>query len=320
VSFHVCEGESLGLVGESGCGKSTLSRISARLLDPTAGSVLLHGRDLTSKNAKQFARDPDRANIQVVFQDPADSLNPRHNVFDIVADPLRRLECLSGKALTERVTRTADRAGIPSELLTRFPHQLSGGQQARVGIARAIAVNPSLLILDEPTSALDVSMQAVILRLLQDLRARKGMSYLFVSHNLNVVRLLCNRTLVMYLGRVVESGPTDELFMSPLHPYTQALVEAIPSVDAVLSGTPPKRRILPGEPQSPVDPDPHICCFAGRCPKEYEPCRSQAPNLGEVHAGHLVACHLYQATKVPSETGGGETVKIPPSIAVDTEV
>jgi oligopeptide/dipeptide ABC transporter ATP-binding protein len=292
VSFTMQEGECLGLVGESGCGKSTLSRISARLLDPTSGKIFLRGREL-SIEAKRFARDPDRADIQVVFQDPADSLNPRMSVFDIVADPLRQLLCLRGKALAEKVSRAAERAGIAPELLKRFPHQLSGGQQARVGIARAIAVNPSLLILDEPTSALDVSMQAVILRLLKDLRSGRNMSYLFISHNLHVVRLLCDRTLIMYLGRVVESGPTDEVFKEPCHPYTQALVEAIPSVEGLLGRHPPLRRLLPGEPQSPIDPDPGVCCFAGRCPQEFDPCRQQHPELLEVLPGRRVACHRY---------------------------
>ncbi|NBC31319.1 MAG: dipeptide ABC transporter ATP-binding protein [Alphaproteobacteria bacterium] len=229
VSFTVMPGESVGLVGESGCGKSTTSSMVARLLDPTSGAIRFDGQDIAAVPAGRFARSPLRAGIQMVFQDPTDSLNPRHTAFAAIAEPIRRLATPGdGPALTRRIEALADRVGLPRELLSRFPHQLSGGQKARVGIARAIAVDPKLLILDEPTSALDVSVQAVVLELLDGLRRELGMSYLFVSHDLNVVRLLCHRVLVMHRGRIVESGPAERLLTSPDHPYTKALIDAVP--------------------------------------------------------------------------------------------
>ncbi len=222
VSFVIEKGETVGLVGESGCGKSTLVRALTRLIDVTDGLVTLGKRDVSLKPARVFARDRDRARIQMVFQDAGESVNPRFTAFDAIADPLRRLRKLRGKALTERVETVASQCGLPLALLTRYPHQLSGGQRARVGIARAIAVEPELLVLDEPTAALDVSVQVVILQLLPRLKREFGMSYLFVSHDLSVVRLLCDRVLVMYLGKIVESGPAAAVFEHPLHPYTQA--------------------------------------------------------------------------------------------------
>ena len=263
VDLAIGPGECVGLVGESGCGKSTLVRLLARLIDPTSGTILLDGTDTTAVSQSRFVTMPDRARIQVVFQDPTESLNPAFRAFEAIADPLRRLLGVRDRAKLEaRVHRAADLVGLPRELVTRYPHQLSGGQRARVGIARAIAVEPSLLILDEPTSALDVSVQAVILHLLADLQRRLGMSYLFVSHDLNVVRLLCSRIVVMYLGRVVETAPTEALFTTPRHPYTQALIAAIP--DPARRGE--QRPRLDGSPRSPVDPDPNTCRFYGRCP------------------------------------------------------
>ena len=231
VSFVIGKGETVGLVGESGCGKSTLVRALTRLIDVSDGSIKLGERELSLKAARVFARDRDRARIQMVFQDAGESVNPRFTAFAAIADPLRRLRKLRGNALTERVETVAGQCGLPLQLLSRFPHQLSGGQRARVGIARAIAVTPELLVLDEPTAALDVSVQVVILQLLQRLKKELGMSYLFVSHDLSVVRLLCDRVLVMYLGKIVESGPAGEVFEHPLHPYTQALVAAVPRLD-----------------------------------------------------------------------------------------
>jgi ABC-type oligopeptide transport system ATPase subunit len=236
VDLVVGAGESVGLVGESGCGKSTMVRLLARLVDPSSGTIALSGRDITEVSQVRFVRSPDRARIQVVFQDPTESLNPSFRVFRAIADPLKRLQGLRNATDIEaRVRRAAELVGLPLELLQRYPHQLSGGQRARVGIARAIAVEPSLLILDEPTSALDVSVQAVVLKLLAELRERLGMSYLFVSHDLNVVRLLCSRVAVMYLGKIVEIGPTEALFTNPHHPYTAALVGSIP--DPLAGGT-----------------------------------------------------------------------------------
>ena len=287
VSFVIEKGETVGLVGESGCGKSTLVRALTRLIDVSDGLVTLGKRDVSLKPARVFARDRDRARIQMVFQDAGESVNPRFTAFDTIADPLRRLRRLRGKALTERVETVASQCGLPLALLTRYPHQLSGGQRARVGIARAIAVEPELLVLDEPTAALDVSVQVVILQLLQRLKREFGMSYLFVSHDLSVVRLLCDRVLVMYLGKIVESGPAAEVFEHPLHPYTQALVAAVPRLheDGV------ERLRLSGEPRSPIDPDPNVCRFYGRCPRGTNACKTVMPALRSF-GDRRVACHF----------------------------
>jgi oligopeptide/dipeptide ABC transporter ATP-binding protein len=287
VSFVINKGETVGLVGESGCGKSTLVRALTRLVDVSNGSIKLGTRELSLKPSRVFARDRDRARIQMVFQDAGESVNPRFTGFDAIADPLRRLRNLRGKALTERVETVAAQCGLPLQLLTRFPHQLSGGQRARVGIARAIAVEPELLVLDEPTAALDVSVQVVILQLLQRLKKEFGMSYLFVSHDLSVVRLLCDRVLVMYLGKIVESGPAAQVFEHPLHPYTQALVAAVPRVGE--SGH--ERLRLTGEPRSPIDPDPKVCRFYGRCPIGASACKTAMPALRHFGA-RQVACHF----------------------------
>ncbi|MGQ3671889.1 dipeptide ABC transporter ATP-binding protein [Xanthobacter sp. TB0136] len=228
VSFTVHQGESVGLVGESGCGKSTTSAMLVRLLDPTSGQILFKGQDIAEMPAAGFARNPLRGRIQMVFQDATDSLNPRHTARQSIAEPLKRMGTLRGKALEARVEELAHLTGLPPHLLDRFPHQLSGGQKARVGIARAIAPEPDFLVLDEPTAALDVSIQAVVLNLLADLRAQLGMSYLFVSHDLNVVRLLCDRVIVMKGGEIVEAGPTPEVMDHPRHPYTRELLSAAP--------------------------------------------------------------------------------------------
>ena len=289
VTFSMQPGESVGLVGESGCGKSTLARLIARLLDTSDGRVLFHGTDIGSIPAAQFARHPARGKIQMVFQDATDSLDPRYVAREAIAEPLRRLGARTdGAARQARVEALANSVGLPRELLSRYPHQLSGGQKARVGIARALALDPQLLILDEPTAALDVSVQAVILKLLAELRTRLGIGYLFVSHDLNVVRLLCDRVLVMYLGKVVESAPAHELFNAPRHPYTKALLSAAPRI-----GDKAQDRIrLDGEPRSPVDPDPNACRFFGRCPQGTERCRQAMPVLRHIGDGHQVACHF----------------------------
>ena len=280
-------GESVGLVGESGCGKSTLIRLVSRLLEPTAGSIMFEGTDISRVSVGEFAHSPYRAKLQMVFQDPSDSLNPRFTAFDTITEPIRRLGSQQDRQrLKQRAAELAQQVGLPEELLSRFPHQLSGGQKARVGIARAIALKPALLILDEPPSALDVSVQAVILHLLADLRQRLNMSYLFISHDLNVVRLLCDRILVMYLGKLVETGPTDDVFNHPRHPYTQALISAIPAFEAN-----PHRIPLTGEPRSPINPSPHICRLYGRCPKGDERCIQTAPTLQPVNDYHQVSCH-----------------------------
>jgi len=228
ISFDIKAGQSLGLVGESGSGKSTTSEMVVRLQDPTSGNILFDGQDIASTPSARFMRHPVRRDIQMVFQDATDSLNPRGTAASAIAEPLARIDRMRGTKLTARVSELANLVGLPQPLLSRFPHQLSGGQKARVGIARAIALEPKLLILDEPTAALDVSIQAIVLNLLVDLRAQMGMSYLFVSHDLNVVRLLCDEVLVMKQGEIVDRGPTGTVMDQPSHPYTRALIEAAP--------------------------------------------------------------------------------------------
>ena len=291
VSFTIERGESVGLVGESGCGKSTVARLITRLLDATDGRIVFDGRDIGAIPPARFTRVAERRLVQMVFQDPAESLNPRFTAADTIAEPIRRLGTPDEKAsIAGAVEELAELVGLPGELLGRFPHQLSGGQQQRVSIARAIALRPSLLVLDEPTSALDVSVQAVILHLLADLRARLGMSYLFVSHALNVVRLLTDRVLVMYLGKIVEAGPADEVLGRSAHPYTRALMSAVPVFE---TGAPRPRISLVGEPRGPIDPLPNVCRFYGRCPEGFDRCAHEAPVL---RAGpgddHFAACHL----------------------------
>ena len=229
LSFDVRRGQCLGLVGESGCGKSTTAEIVVRLTDPTSGAIVFDGDDLARTPARGFAHDPRRADIQMVFQDATDSLNPRHTARQTVAEPLRRLGGLRGAKLRAKIEELASLVGLPHALLERFPHQLSGGQKARVGIARAVALDPAFLVLDEPTAALDVSIQAVVLNLLVDLRAKLGLSYLFVSHDLHVVRLLCDHVIVMKDGRIVEEGPTHAVMDAPRDPYTAALIAAAPA-------------------------------------------------------------------------------------------
>jgi oligopeptide/dipeptide ABC transporter ATP-binding protein len=287
VSFDVRQGEVFGLVGESGCGKSTLVRLIARLLDPSSGRIVFAGDDLAAIAARRFAKVPQRAAIQMVFQDPTDSLNPRFTAREAIREPLLLLGKMTRRQADARVDEVATQVGLPLALLPRFPHQLSGGQKARVGIARALAVKPRLLILDEPTAALDVSVQAVVLQLLEQLKRELGLSVLFVSHDLNVVRLLTDRVAVMYLGKVVEVGPSEQVFRSPKHPYTQSLVSAIP-------GQGPRIR-LSGEVSSPIDPPPHVCRFHGRCPRGEDHCAREAPVLRPI-GPQWVACHFADPT------------------------
>ncbi len=292
VSFEIAAGESLGLVGESGCGKSTLVGMLARLSDITDGKITFNGRDIGVLSSKTFHAQPERTDIQIVFQDPHESLNPRFTSFDTIAEPLKRLKGITDKQeIKSAVEKVAEQVDLPLQLLGRFPHQLSGGQKARVNIGRAVALEPKLLILDEPTSALDVSVQAVILKLLVRLKEDLGMSYLFVSHDLNVVRLLCDRVIVMYLGQIVERGTAAEIFTDAAHPYTRALVSAIPSADADSD----QRVRLTGDPKSPIDPDPNACRFHGRCPRGEDKCARQAPPLVEVSPGHIAICHFADA-------------------------
>jgi peptide/nickel transport system ATP-binding protein len=288
VGFSIAPGESVGLVGESGCGKSTLARLLARLVDADSGRILFDGADLAGIASRRFARHSLRRDVQVVFQDPTDSLNPRYSAFDAIAEPVRLLGVAGGAAEVRRVVEeTAAEVGLPPELLPRFPHQLSGGQKARVNIARAVAVRPRLLILDEPTAALDVSVQAIVLKLLAQLRERRGLSYLFVSHDLNVVRLMCDRVMVMYLGRIVEQGAAAEVFDRPAHPYTRLLVESLPKLGRQAPAPP-----ATGEPTSPIDPDPRQCRYAPRCPQARPRCSEISPSLAHHGSAREVACHF----------------------------
>lgn len=294
VSFRIEAGETVGLVGESGCGKSTLVRLLTRTLPVTDGQIRFLGADLALIDPNLMPQHKARREVQMVFQDAHDSLNPRYSAFDTIAEPLRLLAGVKDAAeVTRRVEEIATLTGLPHELLQRFPHQLSGGQKARVGIARAAVLRPRLLVLDEPTAALDVSVQVVILQLLAELKRELGMSFLFVSHDLNVVRLLCDRVLVMYLGRIVESGPAAELFANPRHPYTRALIASIPG-----SGHDIARHLLPGDPQSPIQmagkgvaPVIPRCGFQGRCPHATEQCGAAAPALVAAGPGRHAACH-----------------------------
>jgi peptide/nickel transport system ATP-binding protein len=233
-SMAIAPGESVGLVGESGSGKSTTSRMICRLLDQSEGTINFNGESISRIPAREFHRAPQRREIQIVFQDPNDSLNPRFTAFDCIAHPLRRLDGMrNGTELSQRVRECAHRVGLPAELLERFPHQLSGGQKARIGIARAIACRPRLLVLDEPTAALDVSVQAVVLQLLDRLRREDNLAFLFVSHDLNVVRMMCQRTIVLRSGVIVEQGESRALFDNPQTDYTRALVEAVPHIEMI---------------------------------------------------------------------------------------
>lgn len=295
VSFRIEAGETVGLVGESGCGKSTLVRLLTRTLPASEGQIRFLGADLALVDPHLMPEHKSRRDVQMVFQDPHDSLNPRYTAFDTIAEPLRLLSGVKDAAeLRRQVEEIAQLTGLPQELLSRFPHQLSGGQKARVGIARAAVLRPRLLVLDEPTAALDVSVQVVILQLLANLKRELGMSFLFVSHDLNVVRLLCDRVLVMYLGRVVESGPAAEVFANPRHPYTRALIASIPG-----SGHDALQHLLPGEAQSPIQmagaTGPIRCGFHGRCPHGAADCESSIPPLRAVAPQREAACHFTEA-------------------------
>jgi oligopeptide/dipeptide ABC transporter ATP-binding protein len=289
VGLVIGPAEAVGLVGESGCGKSTLARLIARLVELDSGALRLEGAPIDATSIRRFAASPQRRCIQMVFQDPTDSLNPRFSAFEAIADPVRVLARPRSRAeLERRVLAAADQVGLSRALLPRFPHQLSGGEKARVGLARAMAVEPKLLILDEPTSSLDVSVQATVLKLLARLRREAGVALLFVSHDLDVVRLLCDRVLVMYLGQIVETGPAAAVFAAPRHPYTRALVSAIPRIGARESEV----ERLEGEPRSPIDPDPEACRLHGRCPIGRGVCATDPPALRTLEPGREARCHF----------------------------
>jgi len=287
VSFQVRAGESYGVVGESGSGKTTLGRTVLRLIDPTEGEILFQGTDLTRLDPeplRQLRRD-----MQMIFQDPHSSLNPRKIILKSVGEPLVIYEGVSGRRLADRVLELMELVGLKKEHMYRFPHELSGGQKQRVGIARALALNPKMLILDEPTSALDVSVQALTLNFLEELQKKFSLTYLFISHNLAVIRYVCDRVAVMYLGRIVEEGQVDELFDSPAHPYTKSLLSAIPLPEPQQDDD---QVLLEGDIPSPLN-IPSGCSFHTRCPeKPGEICRREDPPLVHLSPSHSASCHL----------------------------
>ena len=298
VSFFVNEGETLGLVGESGCGKTTTSRCILRAMVPTSGEMLFRAQngntvDLAKLNRRELR--PLRPQMQMIFQDPYGSLNPRMTLFDIVGEPMLVNGMTNRKERTERVAELLRLVGLRPEYMQRFPHAFSGGQRQRIGIARALSVNPRLVVADEPVSALDVSVQAQILNLLLDLQKRLNLTYLFVAHNLSVVKHICDRVAVMYVGKLVEMAPTNELYRVPKHPYTAALMAAVPVADPRIKTGSVE---LKGEVPSPANP-PSGCYFHPRCEFAVEVCRDLAPEFCEIMPGHFVSCHRADELKLP---------------------
>ena len=287
VSFYVNEGETLGIVGESGCGKSTTGRMLMRLLEPTEGTVEFDGKDLTSLSTEEMRKT--RRDIQMVFQDPYASLNPRHTIEKILGEPLLVHGMKDSKERRDKIYEFLEIVGLSKYHAKRYPHQFSGGQRQRIGIARALMTNPKLIIADEPVSALDVSIQAQVLNLMKDLQSEFNLTYIFIAHDLGVVRHISDRVGVMYLGKIVEVSESEQLYANPLHPYTQALLSAVPVPDPAYEK---QEILLEGDIPNPADP-PTGCTFHTRCPYVMDVCRKEIPQLIEMEKGHSVACHLY---------------------------
>jgi len=287
VSFHVLEGETLGLVGESGCGKTTAGRSALRLIKPTAGEVLFDGVNVLKAGGKELRRL--RQHMQIIFQDPYASLNPRMSVADIVGEGLKVHGLASNRAdLESKVSEFLERVRLDPSFVNRYPHEFSGGQRQRIGIARALSLSPRFIVCDEAVSALDVSIQAQVINLLMDLRDEMGLSYLFIAHDLSVVRHIADRVAVMYLGKVVETAKTNVLFRSPKHPYTKALLSAVPRADPTRRS---ERVVLQGDVPSPLDP-PSGCAFHTRCPAVMDRCKNEAPPVRDAGDSHTYSCHL----------------------------
>ncbi|WP_028029044.1 ABC transporter ATP-binding protein [Gemmobacter nectariphilus] len=303
VSFTIYEGETLGLVGESGCGKSTCGRAVLRLYDPTAGSIRIDGKDIGKMD--QGTLRPLRPKMQMVFQDPQASLNARMTVASIISEPLDEHTRMSRAEKLARVYELMDAVGLNRDFANRYPHEFSGGQRQRIGIARALALNPKFIVCDEPIAALDVSIQAQVVNLLEDLQDKLGLTYLFISHDLSMVRHICDRVAVMYLGRIVELAPRDALYDAPMHPYTQALLSAVPEPDPATE-TSRQRIILQGDVPSPANP-PKGCNFCTRCPKVMPVCREVKPALTEIAPGHMAACHLLDTRNATTAGATGGT-------------
>ena len=298
VSFDIYPGETLGLVGESGCGKSTVGRALLRLYELTAGSVVIDGQDIATLSPDALRKK--RPTMQMVFQDPQASLNPRMTVAAIIGEPLDEHTDWDAAKKTERVYELMDQVGLNRRFANRYPHEFSGGQRQRIGIARALALNPKFIVCDEPIAALDVSIQAQVVNLLEDLQERLGLTYLFISHDLSMVRHIADRVAVMYLGQIAELSPREALYSRPLHPYAQALLSAVPEPDPTHESK-RQRIILKGDVPSPANP-PKGCNFCTRCPKVIALCREVEPKLAEVEPGRFVACHLVAAN---NDTAGG---------------